>query len=221
MNTEKRAMIITIACLVLIVIGIGASVYYFHFTVLAEKKAELAQAENAVREAQAKKDKIPGLLKQIEDLKKQEAELIKHIPNLTRAEYDDLANLLDGLRRRSGVFVDTARWATPQRRQPVAGLPQRTVPTTVHKVQYDLNVEGSFYQLLRYVNLLEQESRFINVESFSISKASDSDSGPKGAAPKRDMKVTIYSYTYKPLTTEGPVIDAAELRYGKSTDIPD
>lgn len=218
---EKRATIITVVCLILIVIGIGASVYYFHMVVLEEKKKELATVETAVKAAKDKQAKIPGLLKQIENLKKEEEQLIKHIPNLDRAEYDTLANMLDGHRRRAGVGVDTARWVTPTKKQPVAGLPAKNVPPTVHKVQYDINVDGSFYQLLRYVNLLEQESRFINVETFSIAKSTETEIGPARGAPKRNMKVTIYSYTYKPLTPEVPMIEAPEQRYGSTSPIPD
>jgi hypothetical protein len=92
-------------------------------------------------------------------------------------------------------------------------------PPTVHKVQYDLGVIGNFYQLLRYISLLEQHKRFIGVDNFSIAK------GPGGEAkstaqPKRDLRITIYSYTYKlpPAPLELGEID---LRSGKSTDIPD
>jgi len=218
---EKRAMIVTLAALVLIVIGIGASVYHFHFTVLVQLRQDLEQAKGATRDAQAKKDKIPGLQADIEKLKVREAALIKHIPDLTRVEYDKFANLLDGMRRRAGVIVDTARWVTPQRKQPVAGLQSKNVPATVHKVQFDLNVEGSFYQLLRFVNLVEQESRFINVETFTLTKSSESELGPVRGAPKRNMKVTIYSYTYKTPATATPISETPEPQFGQSTPVPD
>jgi hypothetical protein len=81
-------------------------------------------------------------------------------------------------------------------------------------------VTGSFYQLLRYINILEQNKRFIGVENFAISKAGGSDSSKSPEAPRRDLKIIIYSYTYK-LPPKPFEIDAPEARSGKSTDIPD
>jgi Tfp pilus assembly protein PilO len=83
-------------------------------------------------------------------------------------------------------------------------------------VQFDLSVSGSFFQLLRYINLLEQQSRFINVESFQIQPAQGQ--GVE-AALRRNMRVTIYSYTYR--QNQEPVLEVSEQRYGRSTDIPD
>ena len=136
---------------------------------------------------------------------------------MDRAEYDVFAELLDDLRRKAGVTIPRTAWTTPSRPAPAPGKPG--IPATVHKVQYDVSVTGSFYQLLRYVNLIEQQRRFIGVENFSIAKGTGEVAGSK-AAPRRDLKITIYSYTYKP-TPVPFVIEAEVERSGKSTDIPD
>lgn len=216
---EKRITLITIACLVILLGATGGAYYYFHLTKLTELQAELERVKAAVADAEQKKNKIPILKEQIAKLRAEEEKLAPRIPNLGRHEYDLLANLLDDLRRRSGVIVPQARWVTATRPQPVPGRPARTIPPTVHKVQFDLNVSGSFFQLLRYINLLEQESqqfRFINVESFQIQPAQGQG---LEAALRRNMRVTIYSYTYR--QTEEPVLEIGERRYGRSTDIPD
>jgi hypothetical protein len=93
-------------------------------------------------------------------------------------------------------------------------------PPTVHKVQYDLAVTGTFYQLLRYINILEQNKRFIGVENFSFNKGPGGDNVKGNEIPKRDLRITIYSYTYK-LPPTPFVIEAPEARAGRSTDIPD
>jgi Tfp pilus assembly protein PilO len=216
---EKQFTIIWVVALVLILIAGGTSIYYLQFEVLEQKKAELAAVREQVAGATKKKNAIPMLRTSIAALQKKEAELITHIPNLTRAEYDEFANLLDELRRKAGVSVSAARWTVPSKPAPIPGRPAVVQPPTVHKVQYDLGVIGNFYQLLRYINLLEQHKRFIGVDTFSIAK------GPGGEAkstaqPRRDLRITIYSYTYKlpPAPLELGEID---LRSGKSTDIPD
>ena len=216
---EKQFTIIWVVALALIIIAGGASIYYLHFEVLEQKKQELIVVQGQVADATKKKNAIPGLRKSIAELEKKESELITHIPNMTRAEYDVFAELLDELRRKAGVTVSRAAWTVPTRATPIPGRPQSVQPATVHKVQYEINVTGTFYQLLRYVNLLEQHRRFIGVESFSVTKGSAADS--KGASlPRRDMRITIYSYTYK-LPAVPFEITAEEGRSGKSTDLPE
>jgi Tfp pilus assembly protein PilO len=224
---EKQVTIITIACLVVIVLLGGGLIYYLNFVVLEDRRKELTQVKGQVADAQHKVNQIPQLKAQIKARTEEAAEKSKRIPNLTRDEYDTFANLLDDLRRRSGVMVSRGGWM--QGAKPLSGTvrPTKLIPPTVHKVQYELSVTGSFYQLLRYLNLLEQQGRFINVESFSIGKSSTSEQpaaagAPPGpaTAPKREMKLTLFSYTYRPTeSTAAP--ELPPQKFGKSTDIPD
>ena len=155
-------------------------------------------------------------------LEEKETKLIDKIPNLDRYEYDRLANLLDTLRRRSGVEVDSASYSV-SRPQPVPGRPARQVPAQMHRVTYDLSVERTFYQLLRYVNLLENEKRFINVESFQVtpSGGSSSPDEPSVGAPSRGMTLRLYSFTYKPLKHPKPFILEGARKLGVSTLPPE
>jgi len=214
---EKQFTIIWVVALALIIIAGGAAIYYLQFEVLEQKKQELIVAQGQVLDATKKKNAIPGLRTSIAELEKKESELITHIPNLTRAEYDVLAELLDDLRRKAGVSVSHASWQVPSRAAAMPGRPAQ--PPTVHKVQYDLGVTGNFYQLLRYINLLEQNRRFMGVDNFSIAKGAGGD-GKGPALPKRDLHIIIYSYTYK-LPPVPFVIETDEARSGKSTDLPE
>ena len=92
-----------------------------------------------------------------------------------------------------------------------------------HRVTYDLTVEGTFYQLLRYVNLLENEGRFINVESFQVTPGSESSGSEDsfGGTPSRGMSLRLYSFTYKPLKPQMPFIDASTRKLGVSTPPPE
>jgi Tfp pilus assembly protein PilO len=215
---EKKITIITIVCLVFILLAGGGAIYYLQFVKLVELEDRLKLVRKELNETRAKVAQIPKLKEEIKALEIEEKDKMRRIPSLDRAEYDALANMLDEFRRRSGVNVARGAWVVPQKPQPVAGRPPpRMVPPTVHKVQYEMTVSGGFYQLLRYVNLIEQQTRFINVESFSVSKASDT---ATGASPRRDMKVILYSYTYRP-PADTVEIEIEEQRKGRSTEIPD
>ncbi|HLF93525.1 MAG TPA: hypothetical protein VJB14_08685 [Planctomycetota bacterium] len=220
---EKKVLIITIVCLAFILLAGGTAIWYFQFNVLEEKKADLARVTGELEAAKTRVREIEPLKKEIKKLEEDEKEKIKKIPNLTRAEYDVFADMLDEFRRRSGVTVSRGGWVQASKPSPVVGRPPvKPQPAMVHKVQYDLAVTGSFFQLLRYINLIEQETRFINVENFSIGKSSETASTGATGAPalKRDLKLTLFSYTYRP-KAEALEIELEEQRKGRSTDIPD
>ncbi len=217
---EKQFTIIWVVALVIILLAGSGAIWYLQFDVLVEKTRELDAVKARVAEARAKVAKIPALEKSIKELSKKAEELATHIPNLDRAEYDVFAELLDEMRRRANVTVPRVNWTVPSRPAPIPGRPAVVQPPTIHKVQYDISVTGSFYQLIRYINLLEQQRRFIGVDNFSIGKGGGDPSKQKAAAPKRDLKISIYSYTYK--QPQKPMeLDMLEERSGKSTDIPD
>lgn len=217
---EKQFTIIWVVALVIIILAGSGAIWYLQFNVLVEKKQILDNVKKQVAIAKDKESKIKGLEKSIEELNKKANDLASHIPNLTRAEYDVFAELLDDFRRKAGVVVSRANWTVPNRPTPIPGRTTLPQPASIHKVQYDLSVTGSFYQLLRYINLIEQQKRFIGVENFTVGKAGGDSGTNKAAAPKRDLKITIYSYTYK-LPPQPFVIEAEPPLSGHSTDIPD
>ena len=220
MNEKQFTIIWVVALVIILLAGCGA-IWYLQFDVLEEKRAALKAVKAKVADAKAKQAKIKQLKESIAALTKQANDLATHIPNLDRAEYDVFAELLDDLRRKAGVNVPRAAWTVPQKPTPIPGRQTFVQPATVHKVQYDISVNGSFYQLLRYVNLLEQQKRFIGVENFAITKSgSDSGPGAKATTPRRDLKIVIYSYTYR-MPKQPFELPPEEARSGRSTEIPD
>lgn len=227
---EKKVTVITVVCLILILLGGGGAIYYFQFEVLVAMEAERDVLQQQVASDTAKKNAIPGLEKQIKQVSVELEVESKKIPDLDREEYDKLAVKLDSFRSRAGVTVDRGGWSTPKPPIPMPGRPGRlpAIPPGFHKVEYDLNVSGSFYQLLRYINLLEQEGRFLNVENFSISPGSQATVAPAtpGAAatrqppPQRDLKITVYTYTSRPAPKPFE-IEGGEDKPTPTTDIPD
>jgi Tfp pilus assembly protein PilO len=217
---EKQFTIIWVVALVIILLAGGGAIWYLQFDVLVEKREQLKSVKAKVADAKAKQAKIKTLKDSIAALTKQANELASHIPNLDRAEYDVFAELLDDLRRKAGVNVPRVGWTVPAKPTPIPGRTTVAQPATVHKVQYDVSVNGSFYQLLRYINLIEQQKRFIGVENFAVTKSGSDKDLSKGASPRRDLKITIYSYTYK-MPKMAFELPSEEARSGKSTDIPD
>lgn len=232
---EKKPLIIASAVLGLIILVGGGVLYYLHFVVLPKAQKALEAAQKAVADAKDKQGKIKGFNEEIERLKKEEEKKKTRIPNLDSKEYDGLANLLDDLRKRAGV--DLAGGSFSQPKTAVKTASSRTAKGAaapaagVHKVQYDLNVKGGLHQLLRFLNLLEKERRFLNVETFDVTKGSGDSIAAKDAkagksspgAPIRNLKVVVSSYTYRtPPPPPSPTTAVAEVdKGGQSTPVPD
>ena len=218
---EKKPLIIACVVLFLIIAGGSSAIYYLGFVKLPEREKVLAAAVAELKKAQEKKALIPKLEASIKDLKDQAVKKRVRIPDLDGLEYDGLANLLDDMRKRAGVDVAKGSFSLPKGGA-AGGRPGATA-ANIHKVQYDLGVKGGFHQLLRYLNMLEKDRRFLNVESFAVAKGSEAGAakGAKGATQAvRELKVVITSYTYRvPPPPAKPVVKEDEG--GRSTDVPE
>ena len=224
---NKSKLIWTIVAVLILLFG-GGAIGYLYFSVIPQKEDELVQVK-AARDVSKRKllgpDTNPvsnrdSLLSIEEDLKLFEDDLkslVQRVPHLTRSEYDKFADELDDLRKRSGVSVWNAKWIKASKPRATRGLAAKTWPATMHKVQYNMDVTGSFFQLLRYVRMLEKETRFVSVSKFSISPGSSSDDSN---ALERKMDLILYSFTYRE-PDKALEIEIPEKEYSKTTAIPD
>lgn len=226
---EKKPLIIASAVLALIIMAGGGTLYYLHFVVLPENVKARDAARKAVADAKDKKGKIKGFTETIESLKKEEEQKKSRIPNLDSKEYDGLAVLMDDLRKRAGVDINRGAFSQSKAAAAAAakGAPKggpAPPSANVHKVQYDFQVKGAFHQLVRYLNLVEKERRFLNVENFSIVRGSEAATKGKSAAQAmRELKISISSYTYRvpPTVEPPPTTPVADDKGGQSTPVPD
>lgn len=209
---EKKGLIITLAVLALILVAGGAGIYYLQFVVLEEKELELAGLEQQVQAATNKKNQIPSLKAQKAALDTKLTDLQPKIPYLDRDEYDRFADLLDEIRQHAGVTVSRGAWQT------AAGASRTNVPPSMHRVVYELSVAGGFYQLLRYINLLEQKKRHIQVSAIAVAKGGGGSEQKKGSFT-RELKIQLTSYTYRQ-PDEMILPTPPEEQIGQSTEIP-
>lgn len=206
---EKKGLIITLAVLAVILVAGGAGIYYLQFVILEEKRTELAGLEQQVQAATNKKNQIPALKAQKAGLVEKLKDLEPKIPFLDRDEYDRFADLLDEVRQHAGVTVSRGAWQTG------AGSSRTNTPASMHRVVYELNVAGGFYQLLRYINLLEQKKRHIQVSAVAVQRGSEQKKG----AFSRELKIQLTSFTYRKPDEENLPVPPEE-RVGQSTEIP-
>ncbi len=187
---ERTVTIVAVSFLVVIVLAGGGAIYYFH-GVLDERETTHTSRLADVNDAKDKQRAIPKLKEQIKKLEADIAEGDRRIPKLDDLQYDELAELIDALRKQSSTFVQDARYS-PSRGGP--GL-----APSMNRATYDVSVRGGFFNLLRFVNLLEAQTRFVAVDDFSISGGSEE----TGRIPIREMRIRLYSFARKPMNLPG------------------
>ena len=188
---ERQITLITLAFLALFIIGGGIGVWYLQFNVLSKKKEGMEALRKKVVVASKKKDSLKKLRIEVNNLRKKETEEIQRIPNLDNNEYDGFVDQLNQMRRQSGVFLRSASTARGRR---VAARGGTKLPTNVDKVSYDLTVSGNFYPLLRFINLIETNKRYIQIDSAKISSSGGRGSGSGGSLRELKVKVTTYAF---------------------------
>ena len=208
---EKKGLIITLAVLAVILVAGGAGIYYLQFVILEEKRVELAGLEQQVHAANNKKNQIPKLKADRDALQVKLQDLQPKIPYLDRDEYDRFADLLDQIRQHAGVTVSRGAWQT------TAGSSRTNTPSSMHRVVYELNVTGGFYQLLRYINLLEQKKRHIQVSAITVQRGGTE---VRRGNFTRELRIQLTSYTYRRPDEENLPTPPVE-QVGRSTDFPD
>ena len=215
---EKQLTLLAWISLVSIILVGGGLVYYFQFVQLAAMRQEAADLLDKVKSAKKKSDAIRSLETQKKLLAAKEQELRAHIPDMSRLEYDKFANLLDSKREEAGVFIPAATWMPVRGGRPLPGRGNRQLPKSMNKVQYRVSVEGDFYQILRYLSILEKLERFIGIDNFNIARGAGSDGEGNFT---RNMGLTLYSFTYQPEKEDEPTIDFDDQPQGQSTSPPE
>jgi len=103
-------------------------------------------------------------------------------------EYDAFIVLIERLRRQAGIAITQAKWVAPKRATG-PGAKQTRLPVGLHKSDFEIQCLGGFYQLLRFLNLLETVNRQINVETFQVT------AGKSTGVALHSMKVTLYTFS--------------------------
>ncbi|MBI2901668.1 MAG: hypothetical protein HYY17_15905 [Planctomycetes bacterium] len=104
-------------------------------------------------------------------------------------EYDIFFNHIDRLRRQAGVLVPSGKFVPPKRAAP--GAKQVRVPASMQKADFELICVGSFYQLLRFLNLLETAQRHVTVETFQIT------AGKSVGVAYHSLRLNLYTFSFQ------------------------
>lgn len=183
---EKKAKIIWGVVLSIVLLAGGGLAAWAELSWLAEKKERLKAEKAKTKGMQAKANKVPELRDKEKDLKaKSEVERLK-IPDFTADEFDNFVDNIEKMRRRSNTYIGAAKVAKQQR----AARGAKALPKTIKKITYRLDMGGAFYSLVRFLNLVETQTRHIKIETCLLTSSQAAERTPV------DREMTVYLSTF-------------------------
>lgn len=219
--SEKQITLITVIILGVVLLGGAAGVWYLYFNVLEDAKKEVEVLKKKVAADLKKQKAIPGLKIKLAEKEREAAEKVLQIPDFGKQEYDRFINTIEDLKRKAGIQIWSAQEVLQRRgvaRRGQGGAAQ--LPPDVHRVDYEMTCNGEFFPLLRFLNLLETDTRFISVEGCTISVPTTAGAVETGALV-REMKLRISTYSYTTKALFGKKDKEPPSRVINSTPLPE
>lgn len=162
----------------------GGGIYYTE-ELIAEIDAQVVDKEAAIAKSDARIRQVPNLERDVIILRENLGEYVKILPD--QKELTDFVRMLNQFNRQSGVksssLVNTQRQG---------GKNERFTP-----IEYTYEMTATLWQVMKFMNLVENFERFVGITEFSIT------SGSKGnKVQTRDgdvvhtVKMTLQTYAY-------------------------
>ncbi len=181
---DKQKIIVFASSAALLCAAAGGGVYWAKGLV-EEKVAVIATDEQQVQTAKTKVAGIPKLEQDVIILRENVDAYTRILPDHTFVS--DFLRVTNGFARHAGVTVPSFLKGTDGKRGKYSHY------------SYLLNVEGTLWQFLEFVNAFENHDRFIRVVSFNV-KPADRDELDKAAVtgddPRHSYQLVVETYVY-------------------------
>jgi Tfp pilus assembly protein PilO len=209
--SEKQVTAVTIAVFAALTIGLGAAAYYVNVKMAAGKNDELkkrAEEENTLTQKTTKQRDLENQLREIEG---RYEEFKKILPG--ERDVDMFLNeCIETNAQASGISV--ARLVPVIEKK--AGLPggKQAAAEPFAKVSYEIRANGEFHKLVKFMSLLENSTRFIKVDFFTIMPKTGS--GTNEVVDNNEMSVRVTTF----VLTNPPKIPASAGQPGAAQTPP-
>jgi Tfp pilus assembly protein PilO len=197
----KRGMIIAIAA------GAVVLVLLWYFLLFAPTSSDLSETRDEVAEAQRQKQELENTVRRLKELSRNSVQQTADLQALRAAipELPDLGEFI--LQANEIASASGIDWLSISPSPPVAGTrgPNSTIALSIQ-------VNGGFFELLDYLNRLEDLERLVIIDAVSVS-TSDSDTGNQSNSGADDSVATFDAGTGAPalsVTLTGRMFTNAE-----------
>lgn len=200
---EKQKIILTVLVVLVILGGLG-TLNYFKYV---ERSELLAKLNNLAKEEKQAND----LIAQIPELRKKRADLANIIDQYTsilpreeHVEHEAFAEIIDGYRRETDVVIQETTYLHSS-----DGEEEEEAEGNFLRHRYRINLIGTFPNFLRFINKIENHTRFLKIDEIKIKPLgaandtrglSDEREGELleyAKVPYKEIEIIVSTYTYK------------------------
>ena len=198
MRSEKQQLLILIG--VFAALMLCESVFaYFCVSESSQIQQALDKLASEEQDAQKKIKRIPGLTKESRELAQVIGEYAQILPREEEVRFDAFLEDIDRFTRDSEIEL---RLAEPVKIKQTAKKKSEKAKgrNTFIRHTYRFELEGTYLQLLKFINKIENHPRFLRVDEVHIDSLSETGSKQSEAEraenPEKAIQLVISTYTY-------------------------
>jgi len=183
--TESRKTLISLLVVIVVVAGI---ITWLVMGVRQSRKLNVSITEKAAKlqDLHAKIAAIPGLRQEQQKLAGELEEYETILPN--DRELNKIFDTLSEYEKKAGLKIQT--FSPTRERKTAANVPE----TSYRQVSYDLDLTGDYFSLVKFLNLLENHDRFVQVDSFTMKQKRQEGS----ANVANDISLKLSTFVFDP-----------------------
>jgi len=179
--SEKQLLIVTVGITILLCSGLGWLIYS-DLKAIEEEEATIAQLEEQIVIAESEISKIPGREYRVIANREMAQKEVEFLP--AEDEIETFWEVLEKYQDESGIRISAI---TPGKLEKAKG--------PIQSVSQTLALRGTADEFLRFINLVENHDRIINVPEYSVvaGKEAETDDPTK---IRHTIKLALTTYTY-------------------------
>lgn len=184
--TEKQLLLLTIGITVLISGGLGFLIWS-DFRTIEEEKARKADLDHQIDAAQQEIDLRADREYRVIANREISDREVAFLPE--EEEIETFWEVLEGFAQDAGVRISEIAPSSVQR----GGRDKKGAESTISTVPQVLSLRGSIDEFLRFINMIENYERIINVAEYSVNAGEVADDDGK---PRHGIRLQLTTFTY-------------------------
>jgi Tfp pilus assembly protein PilO len=141
----------------------GLNIGFLRLNQIKKLNKQITQLKNAISGIEQKVYQIPTLQEEVKKLEEAEASFKNKLPTEEEASIDSFFKLLATYSKKTGCEIIRLT-----KRQASITPEAESQPFTT--VTFETNILGNFYNVIKFLSMLETQERLVNIESLAIRK---------------------------------------------------
>lgn len=187
--SEKQLVITTAVVAVIISLVLVGLVLFVFQKKLIEVKTQIKSKEEQLAAKETQLQQMQQLEQRLIELRQSKKQVEELLPRKEEVSYERVVETFRDMAQKAGVVCTNA---LAVKETAVSGPQGQSVtPSGFEKISYSFKIEGGFFELIKFISLIEDHPRFIRVSSFTFTPK---DVNLNPIKYTMDIKITTYVY---------------------------